>query len=255
MNSKSLTQYLMWIMWSERKRERGRNWVDSATYWVWFTSVLILVFVLLPHHCMHTWPWPLALNPTAGALSRHRHDRRGRKAELERGAWRRLMLALLSWQQQVGLEAPLPGAAPLAHHRFWSLSGEVKGLDRSPNNTGGASWWQSVRGCSSSGICGFNGLLEKTCRDPQIERWGNWGLRRVAKTQTSWAPNMYLVFSASFSLLVSLCPSPPPPDYVIWEDRKESWVRAGSQIDLGSNPCSVTYQVGGSLCYLSTQNG
>lgn len=139
MNSKSLTQCLMWIMWLERKRERGRNWVDSATYWVWFTSVLNLVFFLLPHHCMHTWPWPLALNPTAGALSRHRHDRRGRKAELERGAWRRLMLALLSWQQQDGLEAPLPGAAPLAHHRFQSLWGEVKVLDRSPNNTGGAS--------------------------------------------------------------------------------------------------------------------
>lgn len=49
------------------------------------------------------------------------------------------MSALLSWQQQDGLEALLPGAAPLALPGFQSLSGEARGLGRGPKNTSGAS--------------------------------------------------------------------------------------------------------------------
>ena len=106
----------------------------------------------------------------------HRHDRRGREAELERGAWRRLMPALLSWQRQDGLEAPLPGAAPPALPGFQSLWGEARGSGGGPENTGGVSGWQPGR--RRLWTCQINGLLEKTCPDPWIERWGNWVLRR-----------------------------------------------------------------------------
>lgn len=101
-------------------------------------------FSPLPHCCMHAWSWPRTLNPTVGAPSRHRHDRKGGEAELERGAWRRLMPALLSWQRKDGLEASLLGAALPALPRFQSLWGEAGGSGRGPGNTGEASGWQLV---------------------------------------------------------------------------------------------------------------
>lgn len=80
-------------------------------------------------------------------------------------------------------------------------------------------------------------------KDGETEDWGEWWGHRHLE---------YLIWTWYFQLISHYLSLFPSLDYVIWEDRKESWGRARSQIDLGSNPCSVTYQVGGSMCYPSS---
>lgn len=107
---------------------------------------LLLFLLLPPAPSLHSW-WLLAPCPESYCRDNQQAQtwQERERSKLEREAWRRLMAALLSWQQQDGLEIPLPESFPLALPGFQSLSKEARGLGRAPKNTGGASGWHLGR--------------------------------------------------------------------------------------------------------------